>query len=301
MSEVCASRIPTKQEDDLASSAAERIQQLSNLGRVLTMEIAYKKSALKTSAARVKKAKDVVSAHNENLEFLDRQIEELKGDNWCNDNPELEFRVGVFNRMKGECLEKIQTAVEDVTAAEAAHSKVRETIELQGKQLTSITDEASHLKLGGRPSGLHPWPMLYPRVEEEEIKVESVEFSTCTLCDYGFPNRDIIVATCSHAYHPWCAFAVFGKGLCCVQENCKRPMHPSWRRSFGWGHQAEELQQGAASLGIDGEFSELLQDREDFLKSIQRECGKPLKIRLLFCVCVVYSAVDKVDCGILCS
>jgi hypothetical protein len=85
-----------------------------------------------------------------------------------------------------------------------------------------------------------PWPMLYPKTTEPAPESRSIVVTVCSLCAAEFPDWDVIVASCQHLYHPWCALIVFGKANKCVHEDCPGSVNSNWCKSFGWAPPAEE-------------------------------------------------------------
>lgn len=266
VSEVCASRVPTKQEDDQGTSTAERIQRLGDLARILELEIAATKTAHANAGRSATVAKDEVRAMESNVEQLGVDLAELAAKaEWVVDI-DAKWAYKATERLKIKATVKFETAAAMAVVAEREVDALEARSKAQQRQLAAVTEEALHLKFGGRPSGLHPWPMFYPLVHDEDVAVNYIAVSYCTLCSFSFPNHDIIVAPCMHVYHPWCAFVVFGKGNKCVQKRCQAAVHPSWHQSFGWGNPLEDMVKEARKIDMDGVTKLLMQDREERVK-----------------------------------
>lgn len=62
---MCASRVPTKQGDDLGSCTQERISRMGDIMQILTKEIGVSKFAEAAARAQVVEAKDVKRALEE--------------------------------------------------------------------------------------------------------------------------------------------------------------------------------------------------------------------------------------------
>lgn len=262
VSEVCASRIPTKQEDDQGTSTAERIQRLGDIARILELEIAATKAAYATATHRVRVARDEVRAMEVNVVQLTADLAELASQAW-DDDSDAKWQHKAVERLKNQATLKFESAAADVIVAEREVEVIEARSKAQQRQVAVVSEEALQLKFGGRPSGLHPWPMFYPLVHAEDVTVIHVAVTTCSLCSFAFPNHDIVVAPCMHVYHPWCALVVFGKGNRCVLKRCQAIVHPSWHQSFGWGNPSEDMVKEAAKIDLDGAMKLLMQDRED--------------------------------------
>jgi hypothetical protein len=64
--------------------------------------------------------------------------------------------------------------------------------------------------------------------------MRTVKIWDCTVCDQPFPNFDIILASCRHTYHPWCALQHFRKSTVCADFSYKSQMPLQWLESFGF-------------------------------------------------------------------
>jgi hypothetical protein len=81
----------------------------------------------------------------------------------------------------------------------------------------AMTEEHSRLKRGCRASGLQPWPMVYPEKSPTGPRLQYIKITAYCLCNFEFPDYDVIVAICLHLYHPWYTLVVFGKGSRCIK------------------------------------------------------------------------------------
>jgi hypothetical protein len=145
---------------------------------------------------------------------------------------------------------------------------------LKQSSVSALTDEISLLRRGSRPSGLKPWPMIYPDTTPGGPTLGYIEITACCLCGFEFPDSDIIVANCLHLYHPWCAVVVFGKGVRCVQAKCRGLPHPNWHKSFGWGLSNEDMLDQTKILGCEQEMARLFAAREEKAKANCPTVGK---------------------------
>lgn len=112
---------------------------------------------------------------------------------------------------------------------------------LKQRQLSAFSEEQAKLQSGSRPAAIQPWPVMYPKPSGTILDKTYILVSSCSLCAFEFPEFDVVVASCQHLYHPWCALVVFSKGAKCVEPKCNEIANPKWQKSFGWGCTAEEI------------------------------------------------------------
>lgn len=108
--------------------------------------------------------------------------------------------------------------------------------------------------------------MVYPEVVAEDVTPQfgegiSLQITCCTLCHYGFPDFDIIVASCSHMFHPWCAWAVFSKSAKCCDSQCKGEINLNWHQSFGWRCKDPKMMEQENTVGDEEDNQRLLAER----------------------------------------
>lgn len=149
---------------------------------------------------------------------------------------------------------------------EADVADIQKRLAMKRIQHEGLHGDFHVLAAGRNVKGLCPTPMVYPIPDKVVIHSDGPELlrvSSCAFCDISFPNSDIVVASCKHLYHPWCAKVVFSQGSRCVDIHCKALVHPDWHRSFGWGKPDEELEEFALRLGCDDENVRLLHARAE--------------------------------------
>ena len=129
--------------------------------------------------------------------------------------------------------------------------------------------------------------MVYASTEENTWDLTSLNsessviwVTVCCLCSFPFPHSDIVISSCRHLYHPFCASVLFSNNKACVAMDCKSFSHPEWHRSFGWGEPSADLVQRALMLGLAEERKKILQDRSDAAKA---KCPHAGKIICYFC------------------
>ena len=119
--------------------------------------------------------------------------------------------------------------------------------------------ELVQIRNGKNFGTLWPRPIVYGEEKGAENLDDSLVLliSTCSLCQFPFPTNDIIVSSCRHLYHPFCASVVFGSGGICTTKGCKSESHPEWHRSFGWSEPSAGMVQKASMLGCMEEHFKL--------------------------------------------
>ena len=65
---------------------------------------------------------------------------------------------------------------------------------------------------------------------------EDGNMKPCALCGRGFPNRDIVMASCGCHHHPWCIATQTWNSDLCSDSACQEEFIASWRRSMGLHH-----------------------------------------------------------------
>ena len=57
----------------------------------------------------------------------------------------------------------------------------------------------------------------------------------CAICSDAFPLWDVVLCSCQHIYHPWCAVHWFRNNVTCTAPECGL-VAPLWYKSWGFGH-----------------------------------------------------------------
>lgn len=154
--------------------------------------------------------------------------------------------------------------------AEADLADVTRTLESRQLQYDALQAEQFQLKRGMTNASFWPRPMVYTvegHSDDAELAREeegqTVHFKDCQLCFFAFPNLDIVITSCGHAYHPYCAAVVFANARPCMAFGCNALPHPNWFSSFGWGQPSAQLVEIAEDLGLKEKRQIALQARAD--------------------------------------
>jgi hypothetical protein len=152
----------------------------------------------------------------------------------------------------------------DAVALELEQCKLRyEDLEVREKclkrQFDALSSQIATMKRGEVGMNLRPRPLCSQFDPRAVSNSDTISLTPCALCYSGFPRKDIIVCTCGHLYHPWCAGVWFGVSSNCAHTSCGATVHPAWFTSFGFGKLHAVLQQLAQSLKLQEEQERLLE------------------------------------------
>lgn len=280
VSEVCASRIPTKHEEDIGMQATERLEKIGELLKIIHLEVKDCKTRITKLQSRMESARGDVKNCGNNILSITNQIKAVEAVGRRN-LQDVRVRVECMELCKADA-EKLQLkAYEVLGEAEWTNAEVEARLRTLQAQQARLNEESQLLKSGGRASGMQPWPMYYPAEPPTENDVKYIAITVCSLCSFPFPNFDIVVASCLHIYHPWCALVIFGKGSKCSMRLCNGDVHPSWHQSFGWRAPSEEMKQKGLAIGLDAVQEQWQQERLEIAHD--KLAGKCLGFRSLLC------------------
>lgn len=142
------------------------------------------------------------------------------------------------------------------------------------RQFDALTLQLAHLKRGEVGVSLRPRPMctMFDHRNCDSVP-DPILVTPCALCLSPFPLKDVIVCTCGHLYHPWCAGVWFKVSSTCADSSCSEMVHPNWFRSFGFGHLHGPLQCLVQSMELDKQQQVLLADLTSFTLQKHPEIG----------------------------
>jgi hypothetical protein len=80
---------------------------------------------------------------------------------------------------------------------------------------------------------MFPHLLCYP-YEPLDPRSDLLQITHCVFCRCGFLYNDVVVASCRHLYHPWCAMVHFKLHTQCFDSSCNVLMGPEWYKSFGF-------------------------------------------------------------------
>jgi hypothetical protein len=74
-------------------------------------------------------------------------------------------------------------------------------------------------------------PVSKPAPTSHCIKCLTIE--ACSICNEEFDFNDICIASCGHAYYPWCLLLLTISSRKCKVANYETFFHEGWCSSFG--------------------------------------------------------------------
>ena len=191
--------------------------------------------------------------------------------------------------------------------AETTLATLAQKIQCHRLEFDALVAQSWSLKRGRIDCSFCPRPAIYAPMEENALEMTSssaeicvLDITVCSLCSFPFPHNDIVVSSCRHLYHPFCASVVFSNTNKCTAVGCKAMSHPEWHRNFGWGEPGPELVERALMLGLAEERKKILQDRSDAAKGRCPHYGECISI----CACcydihTIYNIESEVVFNIL--
>ncbi len=82
-------------------------------------------------------------------------------------------------------------------------------------------------------SGPYFQPLPVSRPTPTSHCVKSLTIEACPICNEEFDFNDICIASCGHAYHPYCLLVHTISSRKCKATNCEAFFHEGWCFSFG--------------------------------------------------------------------
>lgn len=154
-------------------------------------------------------------------------------------NPGLEGKRGVFVELLEEQKQSLATKQSVALQKDLGVVECRRLLEQKIRMCEGVKTECERIKYGRHSASLNPVPLVYPDSafgEDASPERRFLKITTCALCGFGFPKSDIVIASCKHMYHPFCAKVTYESGYKCAAANCSdKLVDPDWHRSFGWG------------------------------------------------------------------
>ena len=209
-------------EGGLDFAIPERMAHLSEVVSILLMELETLKTEERSATVLRDESAQNVRGVELVLQSFEAQLQAFEasfpsGSRTIKDDAKKDVILDMLREHRDK-LEKLQ---EESARTESEYQQVLTNLDLKQTQLAAMTEELSQLKRGACPSGLQPWPLIYPDQRPDGTALQYLHVTICCLCGFNFPTFDIVVASCVHLYHPWCALVVFGKGSGrCIKSNC---------------------------------------------------------------------------------
>ncbi|KAG0596509.1 hypothetical protein M758_UG261200 [Ceratodon purpureus] len=149
--------------------------------------------------------------------------------------------------------------LEEKFLKEAAYIKLERREAFLQDQVGKLEKQVFSMRSGRPDLAMHPHPM-WNSFGTKDLQCDFVKITTCVLCDSKFSYGDIVVCSCRHVYHPWCALSWFSKSVKCVEESCSK-VHSDWWKSFSFGELPTMLEEMAQELDCKGASNVVLSAR----------------------------------------
>ena len=260
---------------------------MENLLRVLMMEVEALKVNFSSTEVEKEEARGKVRVLELVCDSFDAKLQSLMkmDSNFLKSNPP--DLVGLKNNEARKTLleevvdeKKLELNTMKMEAAKLEHvaHECQRLLQLKQIMLDGVKAECELLKMEKASLGFNHTPIAYPNhkiVNDDLGEIMFLKITICSLCGFGFPKSDIIVSSCKHIYHPFCAKIVYQSGNRCADLNCTQALvDPDWFRSLGVGNINEELEQRAALLHCAEEGAQLLAERAETARLRSPNTGK---------------------------
>lgn len=153
----------------------------------------------------------------------------------------------IFDRLLDGHSKKKKDLTDTEEALRSSLEVVRSKILGARCRLASLEEHLQELKRGGDGVFIHPHPLPNHSKDVTPDVLENITLHLmhCAACMEGFPFGDVLLCSCRHAYHPWCAAQWFRGTDLCAFSSCGA-VEPKWLQSWGFSaHKAD----GATEVG----------------------------------------------------
>jgi hypothetical protein len=118
-----------------------------------------------------------------------------------------------------------------------------------------------------------PHPIPYPGAGYEDNGF-AVKITVCVKCHSGLCFSDIILSSCRHVYHPWCACVYFRNSNTCAYDLCKSMAGPEWAKSFGFKEFDADMTAAEVSEGSNEAMKLVLHARKELALAKAPDAGQ---------------------------
>lgn len=204
-------------------SLSERSQEVEEVMAMMSLEMTTTKAQEKAAAEKrdtcrsnVAQSECLVQSYQRQLEDKGKRIEQLRGDGMVVDREIIKME-GIQEQLADE-EERLKNLKRDFEFAESAFLNIVAGVEGHRLQLDALNSELFQLRRGKNLGTCWPRPVVYLEDSGSVFSDESnfLKITVCSLCLFPFPQSDIVVSSCTHLYHPFCASVVFVNGNKCL-------------------------------------------------------------------------------------
>lgn len=258
---------PTVKVEDRGIASMSRLEYFETMHTILLMEM----EGLKVEEQMAVKAKDSAAQEMRLALLMLESYEANLASTQVGDgtHPGLEGKRQVLAELLED--QKRALALKEAEALEKdlAATECRRLVDQKARMSEGVKAECDRIRYGRNSCSLNPVPLVYPDSafgEDDSPERRFLKITKCALCGFRFPLSDIVIASCKHMYHPFCAKVTYESGYKCAASNCSdKLVDPDWHRSFGWGGPGSMVDQEFASLmtECDEEVARLLSERAE--------------------------------------
>ena len=141
------------------------------------------------------------------------------------------------------------------------------------RHYSALSEHLISLKKKKGSFAIFPHPLCYPS-ESIDPRCDLLRITDCICCRCPFVFNDIVVASCRHLYHPWCATVHFRVNTRCFDKSCDVLMSPEWYKSFGFREFEQNMLDQATAEGCEDARLQALNLRSQTAKSHCPHVGK---------------------------
>ena len=252
----------------------ERLQELEGLMGVVHLELkafVVKRVScvdrVEAARGKCKQTKVLVESCKNQIHQKSIRIKLLEDEGASSDREKIKME-GIQEQLVEEEAQ-MSKDLEELQVAKLELQSLEAVLEGRQKQFDALAAENFQLKRGNSNASFWPRPMVYLQDSSTPPSMEildhcnSIPIGICCLCLFPFPQNDIVVSSCRHLYHPFCASVLFVNSSKCLAKGCGEVPHPEWYNSFGWGEPPAEMRHQASMLGVAEERGQILHAQAD--------------------------------------
>lgn len=144
--------------------------------------------------------------------------------------------IGPVLKMYFANVKKLNAFAAMKSASESDLLQASTAMTATSRRLVALQAYSQELAAGKDAVLMRPLPSCnkagdYPFSSSQPLLPAPLE---CAICSDGFSFWDVLLCTCRHVYHPWCAVQWFRMHVMCAVPQCGL-VSPIWYKSWGFG------------------------------------------------------------------
>ena len=116
----------------------------------------------------------------------------------------LRAKAELFQDMVKEATESQARLGVELEMKTSVHAQLQSRSLGLKRQHAALEKHIRQINEGFNGAGVFPHPMVYGD-DAFGVTDMTITFGACILCSQPFPYYDLVVCSCRHVYHPWCA------------------------------------------------------------------------------------------------